>query len=57
MFHSMNWQHYKETALQKGLVPLHPEELYPETPERVYVFDCPVEAGRRIGSDERARIQ
>ena len=53
----MNWQHYKETALQKGLVPLHPEELYPETPERVYVFDCPVEADRRIGSDERARIQ
>ena len=35
----MNWQHYKETAIREGLVPLHPEELYPETPERGYMFD------------------
>ena len=53
----MNWQHYKETAIREGLVPLHPEELYPETPERGYMFDSPVQAGRCIGSDERSRIQ
>jgi hypothetical protein len=53
----MNWQHYKETAIREGLVPLHPEELYPENPERGYMFDSPVQAGRSIGSDERSRIQ
>ena len=53
----MNWQHYKETAIREGLVPLHPEELYPENPERGYMFDSPVQAGRSIGSDERSLIQ
>ena len=53
----MNWQHYKETAIREGLVPLHPEELYPENPERGYVNDAPIMAGRHMKPDERARIQ
>ena len=53
----MNWQHYKETAIREGLVPLHPEELYHENPERGYVNDAPIMAGRRMKSDERTRIQ
>lgn len=53
----MNRQHYKETAIRAGLVPLLPEELYPENPEKGYMFDSPVQAGQRINSDERSRIQ
>ena len=54
---SLKWAHYKETALQHDLVPLHPKELYPEDPERGYVFDAPVLAGKRIPEEERAKIQ
>ena len=54
---SLNWDYYEETALRRELVPLRPEELYPENPERGYVNDAPVLAGRCMKSDERARIQ
>lgn len=54
---SLNWDYYEETALREELVPLRPEELYPENPERGYVNDAPVLAGRCMKSDERARIQ
>lgn len=54
---SLKWKHYEETVLREGKVPLHPEELYPENAEKGYVYDAPIVAGRRIGADERARIQ
>ena len=54
---SLNWDYYEETALREELAPLRPEELYPENPERGYVNDAPVMAGRRMKSDERTRIQ
>ena len=54
---SLNWDYYEETALREELIPLRPEELYPENPERGYVNDAPIMAGRRMKSDERTRIQ
>lgn len=54
---SFNWDYYEETALREELIPLCPEELYPENPERGYVNDAPIMAGRRMKHDERARIQ
>ena len=54
---SLNWDYYEETALREELIPLRPEELYPENPERGYVNDAPIMAGRHMKPDERARIQ
>lgn len=33
----LNWLEYKEAALRENMIPLHPEELYPNNPEKAYI--------------------
>lgn len=33
----LNWFEYKEAALRENMIPLHPEELYPNNPEKAYI--------------------
>lgn len=39
MERTLNWFEYKEAALRENLVPLKPEELYPDNPEKAYLSD------------------
>lgn len=33
----LNWFEYKEAALRENMIPLQPEELYPNNPEKAYI--------------------
>ncbi len=52
------WQPYKQAALKEGLVPLPPDELFPDNPERGYLHDkTPFLAGKIIEEEIRTKHQ
>lgn len=54
----INWFEYKEAALKDNMVPLKPEELYPENPEKAYVSEWNrlYLAGIPIKEERRAKL-
>lgn len=52
------WQMYKQEAMQEGYVPIPPEELFPDAPERGYLDNgIPYLAGSIMKDEERAKYQ
>lgn len=54
----LNWFEYKEAALREKMVPLKPEELYPDNPEKAYLRDWNrlYLAGKPMKDERRAKL-
>ena len=53
----INWAEYTDEAAERDLIPIHPEELYPEDPELGYFDNSPMVAGDVIEEDEREDLE